>query len=68
MVRGVCECGQGQETVEHYLLECRKHTAQRKKLRKEVGVERMKVYKLLGDPKLIKHIMEYIATTKGADI
>src|SRR5437773_1011465 len=48
-----CECGYGKETVEHYLLECRKHNEQRKKLRREVGPGGMKMGNLLGYTKLI---------------
>jgi hypothetical protein len=63
-----CECKQGQETVEHYLLECRRYAKQRCTLRKEVGTGGMRVDKLLGEPKNIRHTMEYVATTKGKDI
>ena len=58
-----CQCGYGKETVEHYLLECRKYREQRKKLRKEVGTVKMRVARLLGDTKVIKHTLEYIKTT-----
>ena len=51
-----CKCGEGKETVEHYLLECILHAA---KLRKKVGTERMKMGLLLGNPKLIKHTTEF---------
>ena len=57
-----CECGYGKETVEHYLLECRKYREQRKMLRKNVGMGRMKVRILLGNTKVLKHMMEYITT------
>jgi len=60
-----CECGNGKETVEHYLLECRKYNEQRKKLRREVGPGRMRIEKLLGYPKLVKHTLEFVANTKG---
>src|SRR5437762_1368706 len=58
-----CECGYGKETVEHYMLECRKYKDQRKRLRKEVGGRKMKVGILLGDPTLIKNTMTYIRKT-----
>ena len=58
-----CQCGYGKETVEHYLLECRKFREQRMKLRKEIGTAKMRVTRLLGDTKLIKHTMEYINAT-----
>ena len=58
-----CECGYGKETVEHYLLECNKYKEQRKRLRKEVGVGKMKVGVLLGDPKMIKHMLTFVKET-----
>jgi len=59
-----CECGYGKETVEHYLLECRKYKEQRKRLRKDVGTGKMKVGILLGDPTKIKHTMKFIKETE----
>jgi hypothetical protein len=58
-----CECGYGKETVEHYLLGCRKYREQRKTLRKNVGVGRMKTRILLGNIKVLKHAVEYITAT-----
>ncbi len=55
--------GYGKETIEHYLLECRKFREQRKKLRKEIGTVKMRVARLLGDTKLIKHTVEHINAT-----
>jgi hypothetical protein len=55
-----CECGYGKETVEHFLLQCPKYTEQRRRLRREVGGWNMRADKLLGDPKLIRHTMEYV--------
>ena len=63
-----CECRHGKETVEHYLLECKLYVEQRKELRKKVGVGRMRVEKLLGYPRLVKHTVEFVASTKGLDI
>src|SRR5439155_8361368 len=60
-----CECGMGKETVEHYLLECRKYNEQRRRLRNQVGPGRMRAEKLLGYPKLIKHTIQYVIATKG---
>ena len=59
-----CQCEYGKETVEHYLLECRKFREQRKKLRKEIGAGKMRVSRLLGDTKLLKHTLEYINATR----
>ena len=58
-----CQCGYGKETVEHYLLECRQYREQWKKLRGEVGRGKMRMEILLGDPKTIKHTLEYIRET-----
>src|SRR6266496_2105488 len=55
-----CECRGSEETVQHYLLRCELFDEQRNRLRKEVGVEGMRVEKLLGDPKLIKNTIKYI--------
>ena len=63
-----CPCGHGKETVEHYLIECKLYAEQRKELRKKVGPGRMKVERLLSDPRLAKHTVEYIAATKGLQI
>ena len=59
-----CECEQGHETVEHYLLKCGLYEEERDGLRKEVGIEGMRVSKLLGDPKLIKHTIQFIEKTE----
>jgi len=58
-----CECGYGKETVEHYLLECRKYKEQRRRLREAVGTGRMKMGILLGDPTKIKYTMAYVNET-----
>jgi len=50
-----CECEEGHETVEHYLLKCALDEKERDRMRKEVGIEGMRVSKLLGDPKLVRH-------------
>jgi len=63
-----CECGEGKETVEHYLLECILHAAARNELRKKVTIGEMRLDLLLGDPKLAKHTVDFVATTKGLDI
>src|SRR6204780_1110579 len=34
-----CECGYGKETVEHFLMECRRYRSQRKELRNELQRE-----------------------------
>src|SRR5947207_14869355 len=54
------QCEYEKETIEHYLLEYRKFREQRKKLRKEIGIIKMREARLLEDTKLIKHTMEFI--------
>ena len=63
-----CDCGDGKETVEHYLLECTLYKAARNVLRRNAGARKMNVPSLLGQPKLIKHTMEFITSTKGVQI
>ena len=58
-----CQYEYEKETIEHYLLECRKFREQRKELRKKVETVKMRVARLLGDTKLIKHTVEYINAT-----
>ena len=58
-----CSCRDAIETVAHYLLRCGNYDKEREKLRKEVGIGSMRVEKLLGYPKLIKHTLEYIKNT-----
>src|SRR5436189_4483795 len=58
-----CQYEYEKETVEHYLLEYRKFREQKKKLRKKIETVKMRVTRLLGDMKLIKHTMEFINAT-----
>ena len=58
-----CECGYGQETVEHYLMECPRFIKERKELRVKVRSKGMSIERLLGDPKFVKHTMEYVKVT-----
>ena len=60
-----CSCGSGAtESVEHYLLHYPKYDRQRAILAKNVGIGGMWIEKLLGNPKLIKHMMEFVSNTK----
>ena len=59
-----CECGNGKETVEHYLTECRRYKEQRKELRKAIKPGMMRTDKLLGCSSVIKHTIKYIEDTK----
>jgi len=56
------KCGYGNETVQHFLLECCLFRDERKKLRKEVGTGRIKVAWLLGSRSMASHILEYTTT------
>ena len=58
-----CDCGNGHETVKHYLLICTNYEEQRAELRKKVGARGMTVKRLLGDKKLIKHTLEFVEET-----
>ena len=55
-----CECGYGKETVQHYLLECRKFKDQRASLRTTLGAERMRMEWILGHSKATSATLEYI--------
>ena len=62
-----CECGYGKETVEHYLKECRRYKEQRKEMYKEIrgslGKWRIKLKRLLGDPRVVKHTLKFVKET-----
>jgi len=62
-----CSCGNGVETVKHYLLTCPNYDQQRDKLRKRTGMQGMRLEGLLGDPKLIKYTLEFVAETRRFD-
>jgi len=59
----LCACREDEETIEHFLLKCKKYTTQREKMVKEVGAGGMRVEKLVGDLKCIKYTMEYVKET-----
>src|SRR5271154_5923199 len=58
-----CDCGQGKETVKHFLLICSKYEKERDKLREEVGQHGMREEKLLGDIKKVRHTIQFIEDT-----
>ena len=58
-----CECGRGIETVKHFLLHCKKYEEERKELKKAVKERNMRLENLLGDPKLVRHMLEYVEKT-----
>jgi ribonuclease HI len=57
-------CGDAKETVHHFLMVCRKYERLRDRMRKEVGIGGMKMEKLLGDHRRIKHTAEFIESTE----
>ena len=59
-----CACGQGVETISHYILHCAQYVKQRSELRTKIEARGMKLETLLGDPKNTKAITEYVAETK----
>ena len=63
-----CECGQGKERAEHFLLKCQKYNEERKELWKEVESEKMRTEDFLGYPKLTEYTMQYVTITKGKEI
>ena len=58
-----CSCGNGAETVKHYLLICPNYEWERDKLRKETGTQGMRIESLLGDPSIIHSTMDYVGET-----
>ncbi|KAF8581900.1 hypothetical protein K439DRAFT_1300401, partial [Ramaria rubella] len=56
------ECRQP-ETTAHYLLHCRRFTTQRRQLRHDVGKASHSLQRLLSDPKIINHTLQYIQDT-----
>ena len=59
-----CECGSGKETVEHYLLECRKYNEQKRILKAKIRKGRISVARLVGDPRMLNTTIEYIRDTR----
>jgi hypothetical protein len=54
----LCECETGQETVEHFLLECPRYREQRSAMRKAAGTGNMRMDALLGTAEMIKKCTE----------
>ena len=59
-----CGCGNGAETVKHYLLTCLNYKQERDKLRKETQIQGMRIENLLGDPNIIHSTLDYIGETR----
>ena len=49
----LCDCGTGEETVEHFLLECPRYREQRAEMRNKAGTGNMRVDALLGTSEII---------------
>jgi len=66
-----CKCRVGKETVEHYLMECRKYKKERRNMQQEIkkktGKWRISMIKLLRDPEIVKLIMKFINETGRMD-
>ena len=61
----LCECdNESVETVEHYMLHCKRYEQQRAELKSKVGIGGMRMEKLLGCTRLIEHTVKYIESTK----
>jgi len=62
-----CQCGYGKETVEHYLMECKRYNEERREMQKEIrrNLGRGCIWRaqLLGGPKIIKFTMDYVHKT-----
>jgi len=50
----------GIEDIEHFLLQCNKYDRERDALIKRVGPTGMETERLLGDPDLILHPLNYV--------
>jgi len=49
--------------VKHFLLLCKKYEEPRNELRKKVRWRNMRMGNLLGDPKLVKDMLEFVEKT-----
>jgi hypothetical protein len=60
-----CKCScDAIENVEHFLLHCPQYDRQRARLVKKVGVGGMRVEKLLGHSRMIRHTLNYVDETR----
>ena len=60
-----CLCSSGaNETVEHYLIHRSRYNRERATLIQNVGAEGMWIEKLLGNTKLIKHMLDFVKETQ----
>ena len=59
----ICDCGEGQQTVAHVLLQCRKHKALRKQ---ELGhfPGRLNLQQLLSERSIAGKVVKFIEQTK----
>ncbi|KAG2072419.1 hypothetical protein BDR04DRAFT_1096675 [Suillus decipiens] len=61
----VCQqCNEGNESVHHFLFTCSTYTRQRNTLRSELGVKAQHMQHILNDPKCLKSLFKFIASTR----
>src|SRR2546423_3253665 len=58
-----CQCGESYETVAHFLLKCELYERERDVLRRNVGVQGMRLEILLGDPEIVQHTLHFTRET-----
>jgi len=56
-------CGDEPETVTHYLMHCRTHERQRRRLRRALGRDQSLGLEILGDERRMRALMEFINDT-----
>ena len=58
----MCKCEKGHETVGYYLLKGPLYKEKRNRITKEVGVEGMRLSKLLDNPQLRRYTIQFMRT------
>ena len=56
-------CRRANETVEHFILHCLAHAIPRRRLQRKVGRDAHNIQKLLSDPHVITHLLDYVTAT-----
>jgi hypothetical protein len=64
---GCPTCGHPNETVQHYLLHCPTYKGPRMALAAVIGSRNMRVAKLLGDRRFVKHTLDFVEETGRLD-
>lgn len=60
----LCLRCQEPETIPHFLLQCPRYIDQRRELRKKLKGKPLSLTTLLGTPKMMKHTLDYVHSTK----